>query len=71
MRGCVSDLAEEGFKYCLNSKKFCELCYSNICNNKKITGGAADVHKVNIILLALANILTYINSKDFFIVNAM
>ncbi|KAL9929490.1 uncharacterized protein ACN427_011790 isoform 1-T1 [Glossina fuscipes fuscipes] len=71
MRGCVSDLTEQGFKYCLKSKKFCELCYSNICNNKKITGGAADLHKLNIILLALVNIFTYINCRDIFIVNAM
>uniref|UniRef100_A0A1A9VDT3 DUF753 domain-containing protein n=1 Tax=Glossina austeni TaxID=7395 RepID=A0A1A9VDT3_GLOAU len=71
MRGCVSDLTEEGVKYCLNSKKFCELCYSNICNNKKINGGAADLHKLNIILLGFVNMFVYINSRDFFIVNGM
>uniref|UniRef100_A0A1A9WZI4 DUF753 domain-containing protein n=1 Tax=Glossina brevipalpis TaxID=37001 RepID=A0A1A9WZI4_9MUSC len=51
MRGCVTDLTEEGFKYCLKREQFCALCYTNICNNKNISSDAADVRKFNIIVV--------------------
>ncbi|XP_062123834.1 protein TsetseEP [Drosophila sulfurigaster albostrigata] len=32
MRGCISELSEEGNKYCRKEPKHCVLCYDKLCN---------------------------------------
>ncbi|KAH8410448.1 hypothetical protein KR215_006796 [Drosophila sulfurigaster] len=32
MRGCISELSEEGNKYCRKEPKHCVLCYDTLCN---------------------------------------
>ncbi|XP_034474002.1 proteoglycan 4 [Drosophila innubila] len=34
MRGCVSELSEEGDKYCRKEPKLCKMCYDRLCNKE-------------------------------------
>ncbi|KAM8716219.1 hypothetical protein ACLKA7_003151 [Drosophila subpalustris] len=53
MRGCISELTEEGDKYCRKEPKLCKMCYQKLCNKETappLNAGSASFFLVSLLI---------------------